>query len=85
MVDWYEFADGNLVELYRRPASPEHAQQVLTRAEAQIGKPYFLFPQNCEHFASFAFTGRAESETLQALGWMAAAVLTVAVLASEPP
>jgi hypothetical protein len=29
----------------------------IARAEATIGKPYTLFAQNCERFASFAFTG----------------------------
>jgi len=71
VADWYAFADGNPILLNRRPESSEHAAAVVARAEANIGKPYFLFAQNCEHFASFAFTGRAESESMKALGWMA--------------
>jgi triosephosphate isomerase len=53
----------------------------VARAEANIGKPYYLFAQNCEHFASFAFTGQAKSETVKAVGWMALGVLAVALAA----
>jgi hypothetical protein len=66
VVDLYDFADGNPVQLYRRTSSVAHAAEVVARAEANIGKPYYLFAQNCEHFASFAFTGEAESESLKA-------------------
>ncbi|HLJ16516.1 MAG TPA: lecithin retinol acyltransferase family protein [Bryobacteraceae bacterium] len=83
VVDWYGFGDGNAILLHRRPQSPAHAAAVVARAEANIGNPYFLFAQNCEHFASFAFTGRAESETVNALGWVAAGVVAVAVLTSD--
>jgi hypothetical protein len=82
VVNWYEFAAGNPVLLHRRPESAEHAAAVVARAEANIGKPY-LFAQNCEHFASFAFTGEAESKTLQGVGWIAAGVLAVAVLTAD--
>jgi hypothetical protein len=81
--DWSEFAGEGVVHLERRPTSLEHAQQVVARAEANIGKPYMLFAQNCEHLASFAFNGEAESGTLQTVGWMAAGFLAVAVLTSE--
>jgi hypothetical protein len=82
-VDWYRFADGNPVLLHRRPQSPAHATDVVARAEANIGKPYALFAQNCEHFASFAFTGLAESTTVSGLAWLAAGVVTVAILTSD--
>jgi hypothetical protein len=82
VVDWHEFADGNPILLHRRPESAMHAADIVARAEANIGKPYFLFAQNCEHFASFAFTGRAESETVNALGWVAG-IVAVAVVISE--
>ena len=83
LVDWHDFADGNPIFLHHRPNSSTHASEVVARAEANIGRSYFLFAQNCEHFASFAFTGTAESESVKALGWIAAGVLTVAVLSSE--
>jgi len=83
VVDWYEFAAGNPVVLHRRPESPAHAAAVVARAEVNIGKSYYLFAQNCEHFASFAFTGQAESETVKATGWMVLGVLAVAALAKD--
>ena len=83
VVHWYEFAACNPVLLHRRPESLAHAADVVARAEANIGEPYYLFAQNCEHFASFAFTGEPESKTLQGLGWIAAGVLTVAALTSD--
>lgn len=83
VVDWYEFAAGNLVLLHRRPESAAHAAAVVARAEANIGKPYYLFAQNCEHFASFAFTGQAESETVKAVGWMLTSLLVVAAITTD--
>ena len=83
IVDWHQFADGNPVLLNRCSESPAHAAAIVARAEANLGKPYYLFAQNCEHFASFAFTGQAESKTVKALGWMAAGVVTIAVLTSD--
>jgi hypothetical protein len=83
VVDWYEFAAGNPVLLHRRPESAAHAAAVAARAEANIGKPYYVFAQNCEHFASFAFTGQAESETVKAAGWMVVGVLAVAALTAD--
>ena len=83
IADWYEFADGNPILLHRRPESPTHAAAVVARAEANVGKPYLLFAQNCEHFASFAFTGRAESETVMTVGLMVAGILAVAALTSD--
>jgi hypothetical protein len=83
VVDWYDFAAGNPVLLHRRPNSPAHVAAVVARAEANIGKTYYLFAQNCEHFASFAFTGQAESETVKAAGLMVVGVLAVAALTSD--
>lgn len=83
VADWHGFAEGNVVFLHRRPESAAQATVVLGRAEANIGKPYALFAQNCEHFASFAFNGVAESESLQALGLMVAGVFAVALLTSD--
>jgi hypothetical protein len=83
VADWYQFGDGNPIFLHRRPDSAEHGAYVVARAEANIGKTYALFAQNCEHFASFAFTGQAESESVKAVGWMAAGLIAVAVLTSD--
>jgi Lecithin retinol acyltransferase len=75
--DWYEFADGGVVHLHCHPACEAHAREILVRVESNLGKPYYLFAQNCEHFASFAFTGQAESKSVQALGWVAAVLLII--------
>jgi hypothetical protein len=73
-----EFAT-NHIEIYRQPVSDEHAQAVVAFARANLNKPYALFNQNCEHFASFCFTlGKAESEQVQAV----VAVVAVAGVAA---
>jgi hypothetical protein len=78
--DWYDFSEGSQVHLYRQ-ASSEPVQQILERVEANIGKPYSVFAQNCEHFASFAFTGQAESKTVQGAGLITALALCIGLLA----
>lgn len=83
VADWYDFASGNIVHLHQRAVSLEHAAEVVRRAEANIGKPYALFAQNCEHFASFAFFGKAESASMKTLGWMAAGVVAMAIVAGD--
>ena len=75
--DWYVFGDGNPILLVSHPSSQAHVHGILARVEANIGKPYNLFGQNCEHFASFAFSGRAESKALQAALGVAAAVAII--------
>jgi hypothetical protein len=77
--DWYVFADGNMVVLHRHAESKEHVREILERVEANLGKLYHLFAQNCEHFACFAFTGKAESKSIQIVGWVAAGVFAVAL------
>jgi hypothetical protein len=76
--DWDDFADGNQVHLHRH-ASIEHVQEILARVEVNIGKPYHVFNQNCEHFASYAYTGRAESKSVQVVGWSVAIVAGIAI------
>jgi hypothetical protein len=57
----------NHIEIFHEPNSPEHGQQVATIARANHGKPYAVFNQNCEHFASFCYSeGKAESQQVQA-------------------
>lgn len=81
-VDWHDFADGNMILLHKRPCE-QHAPVVVARANANIGKPYHLFAQNCEHFAAFAFTGEAKSESMRALGTIAAALLVIGFLGAD--
>jgi hypothetical protein len=73
VTDLNTFADGQLVFLHRRPV-PYQVPEILARVDANMGRPYHLFAQNCEHFASFAFTGRAESTSVKA------GVLTAAII-----
>jgi hypothetical protein len=73
-IDWHAFSGGNAILLHKRPCQA-HARAVVARATANVGKPYHLFAQNCEHFASFAFTGQAKSESMQVLGTIAAVMV----------
>lgn len=73
-TDRQEFCDGNPIVLHARAVSPAHVMGILMRVDANLGKPYHLFSQNCEHFASFAFTGKAQSESLQKAVGLAVAV-----------
>jgi hypothetical protein len=49
--------------------------EILQRVEESIGKAYSLATQNCEHFASYAFTGKAESKQIQGGVFVAAALV----------
>ncbi len=79
--DWYEFAEGQTIMLQRR-ADPAVKETILWRIDQCMGQPYHLFAQNCEHFASFAFTGKAESHSMKAIGVVAAIAVAFALLAS---
>jgi hypothetical protein len=59
-TDLDQFADEQTVFLHRRP-SPTDISGICARVDGSMGNRYHLFNQNCEHFASFAFTGKAES------------------------
>jgi hypothetical protein len=74
--DWYEFADGQTVIVHHRPA-PAHVGAILARVESNLGKPYDLFAQNCEHFASFVFTGHAVSNQVKVVGFAALVAIII--------
>jgi hypothetical protein len=76
---WLEFSEGQAVLLHRRAESPLQVQQILQRVYPNLGKPYFLVGQNCQHFASFAFTGKAESPATRAVGGLAAVAMIAAL------
>jgi len=81
---WEEFSGGGLVFPERRPSSPEHTRLILATADANLGKPYFAFSQNCEHFCWFCYTLEPKSETVQAfVGLVAVGVLTLAAFTSD--
>lgn len=75
---WLDFSEGQPVTLHRRAASRMHVHQILQRVYKNLGQPYLLLAQNCQHFASLAFTGKAESPATKAVGGLA----VVAVLAA---
>jgi len=60
-----EFSLGREVQIVDVPATLEHQRVVLQRAWSQIGHPFDLLIANCEHFASWAFYGEAESPQLK--------------------
>jgi len=74
---WDAFADGGSILLERHATSDAHAREIIGRVNENIGKPYNLFGQNCEHFASFAFNGKAESKSVQAVGAVAIGILAI--------
>ena len=81
--DWNDFSEGQTVHLHKRAESGAHVHEILARVNANLNKSYSLFAQNCEHFASFVFTGKAESTTVQGWALVAACVALFALLFSE--
>lgn len=65
---WLDFSEGQPVSLHRRAESPMQVRQILQRVYGNLGARYSLMNQNCQHFASFAFTGKAESPSVKAVG-----------------
>ena len=80
--DWYDFADGQTIFLHRRPA-PGQVQMILARLESNMGGSYDLFAKNCEHFASYVFTGRAVSNQVAAVGFIAAVAIILGLWGLE--
>ncbi|HLJ28776.1 MAG TPA: lecithin retinol acyltransferase family protein [Candidatus Angelobacter sp.] len=79
-ADWNVFAEGGTVHSHQRPLSNAHVQMIMTRVNDSIGKPYHLFAQNCEHFASFAFNGKPESPTVASYSMLAVLALGAVAL-----
>lgn len=77
-----EFSQGNPISIHRRPSSPQHTEFVLATAEANIGKPYLLFSQNCEHFCWYCYTQQKKSEAVEALVRMGAVLGAVGLFAA---
>lgn len=71
LVDLKEFENGSQVsaQIIDSPESPDHEAWIIGRAQWAIENhaPYLLFYQNCEHFASWCYTGVAESHSLKSL------------------
>jgi hypothetical protein len=77
------FSEGGAVVLCQRASSPAHVQQIMARVESSMGKHYNLFAQNCEHFASFAFNGKAKSKSVQIVGLFATGAVILTTPGSE--
>lgn len=67
LVPLPEFADGQLVEIVSRAPSWGEQQKRVDRALSLRGAQYDLLTSNCEHGASYAATGEAESPTVRGL------------------
>jgi hypothetical protein len=76
LSDWHVFADGREIILHRR-APAGQVRQILRRADESMGKTYDLLTQNCEHFASYAFTGKPESPAIKGAGFITAALVLI--------
>lgn len=70
-TDDFGFSKGGVMLLKARPESPAHVQAIMQRVEQSLGQPYYLIEKNCQHFASYAFTGKAESESINAVAGLA--------------
>ena len=62
-----QFAQGNRAHILRSPQSPEHLQAILQRAALalSVGVGYLALLENCQHFTTWCYTGKAESPTVQ--------------------
>jgi hypothetical protein len=78
LSDWHIFADGHEILLHRR-AQAAQVPEILRRVDESMGKAYSLLTQNCEHFASYAFTGKSESKAIQGAGVLAAAAFLLII------
>src|SRR2546425_9954624 len=78
-----EFAAGQPIEVVS-VQQYWSADTILRRAKSQLGKPYDLFQENCEHFVNWVVTGVKKSDQL-AFGVAAAliAFLVYVVIASN--
>jgi Lecithin retinol acyltransferase len=78
LSDWHVFRDGHEIILHRR-APADQVPQILRRVDASMGKTYNLLSQNCEHLASYAFTGKAESKAMQGAGVLTAVLVLLII------
>lgn len=56
-----EFAEGQPDTYTWLPSDCQQQEEVLVRAESQIGKPYQLLRSNCEDYVNWIVTGVAKS------------------------
>ncbi|MCI0342890.1 MAG: lecithin retinol acyltransferase family protein [Planctomycetales bacterium] len=77
---WERFSGGGPVRIVRA-APPQERPAIMARALTQVGQPYRLFRNNCEHTAWYAQTGVRQSPQLQRAG-QAVAAFALAVVES---
>jgi hypothetical protein len=88
LVTLEALAQGCMVRIVDSPQSKEHENFIIGQVgrARMAGIRYFLLYQNCEHFASWCYTGKAESQTLESVakfvGGMAAISIVVAAVHS---
>ncbi len=65
IVSIHEFSKGRMVRI-KQYAHADSADKVMSRAFSRLGeKQYSLFMNNCEHFATWCKTGKAESRQVE--------------------
>jgi len=62
---------------------PSHRVAKSCAPRKQYGGAYDLFAKNCEHFASYVFTGRAVSNQVAAVGFIAAGAIILGLWGLE--
>ncbi len=82
-TDASTFSERGITLLKGRAESPAHVEAILRRVEQSLRHPYYLIEANCQHFASYAFTGKAESESVQAVGALAIGLGALALFANR--
>jgi hypothetical protein len=82
-TDDFAFSKGGIMLLKGRAESPAQVQAIMQRVEQSLGHPYYLIEANCQHFASYAFTGKAESESVNAVAGLATVAAAVALFANR--
>jgi len=83
ITDAFAFSEGNPIKFHLRAQSDAHVNAIMTRVNGSVGKPYHLTMQNCQHFASFAFNGKAESPSVKGVGLLAAGLAVFALFGLE--
>lgn len=78
-TDAFAFSKGGITLLKGRAESPAHVQAIMQRVEQSLGRPYHPIERNCQHFAAYAFTGKAESQSVQAAGALATGLAVLAL------
>lgn len=74
------FAAGLPVKISSRVArNPYEQRLIVKRAQSLLGRPYQLLSFNCDHFVTYAQTGKAQSSQLQAFAGVATSVAILAV------